>query len=169
MLIRTLAAASVAALALSPALAQSTDKVTKPKDAPAASTTLPQKQSQVSFLQQQANNEWRSSKLVGTSVTGANNQDIGEIEDVLLDSTGMVKGVVVGVGGFVGVGEKDVAIPFSALKITRKAGDEAIDKITVSYTKEQLKEAPAFTYLADAKAGSTRQSTGSGSTSPSNK
>jgi hypothetical protein len=63
------------------------------------------------------------------------------------------------------MGEKDVAIPFSALKIVRKSGDDAIDKITVSYTKEQLTDAPDFRYLAEAdSSGSARQSTGSGST-----
>jgi hypothetical protein len=180
MLTRTLAAASVAALALSPALAQSTNQTVTPKETPAAnqtvtpketpaaSTSLPQNQTQMRFLQRQSADEWRSSKLVGTSVTGANDQNIGEINDVLFDSGGMVKGVVVGVGGFLGIGEKDVAVPFRALNITRKSGDDAIDKITVSYTKEQLKDAPAFTYLADVKdgVGSARQSTGSGSASP---
>jgi hypothetical protein len=97
---------------------------------------------------------------------GANDQNIGEINDVLFDSGGMVKGVVVGVGGFLGIGEKDVAVPFRALNITRKSGDDAIDKITVSYTKEQLEDAPAFTYLADDGVGTARQSTGSGSASP---
>ena len=178
MLTRTLAAASVAALALSPALAQSTNQTVTPKetpaanqtvtpkDTPAASPSLPQNQAQMRFLQRQSADEWRSSKLVGTSVTGANDQNIGEINDVLFDSGGMVKGVVVGVGGFLGIGEKDVAVPFRALNIMRKSGDDAIDKITVSYTKEQLKDAPAFTYLADDGVGPARQSTGSGSASP---
>jgi sporulation protein YlmC with PRC-barrel domain len=168
MLTRTLAAASVAALALSPALAQSTNQTVTPKETPAASTSLPQNQTQMRFLQRQSADDWRSSKLVGTSVMGANDQNIGEINDVLFDSGGTVKGVVVGVGGFLGIGEKDVAVPFRALNITRKSGDDAIDKITVSYTKEQLKDAPAFTYLADVKdgVGSARQSTGSGSASP---
>lgn len=117
------------------------------------------------FMQSQTSNEWRSSKLVGTQVTGANNENIGEIDDVLLDSNGTAKGVVIGVGGFLGMGEKDVAIPFSALKIVRKSGDDAIDKITLSYTKEQLKDAPDFRYLAEADSSkSAPQSTGSSST-----
>jgi hypothetical protein len=169
MLTRTFAAAAVAALALSPALAQTTDQKTT-KEAPAASVSQPHNQSDMRFLQQQANSEWRSSKLVGTSVTGSNNQNIGEINDLLVDSSGTVKAVVVGVGGFLGVGEKDVAIPFNAIKITRKSGDDAIDKITVSYTKQQLNDAPSFKYLADAdNTGSARQSTGSGPAAPDNK
>jgi sporulation protein YlmC with PRC-barrel domain len=164
MLKRACVAVSLAALAMSPALAQSTDQKVK-SQTPAASTTAPQTQSSETFMQSQTSNEWRSSKLVGAQVTGANNENIGEIDDVLLDGSGMAKSVVIGVGGFLGMGEKDVAIPFSALKIVRKSGDDAIDKITVSYTKEQLKDAPDFRYLAEAdSSGSARQSTGSGST-----
>jgi hypothetical protein len=98
MLKRACVAVSLAALAMSPALAQSTDQKVK-SQTPAASTTTPQTQSSEAFMQSQTSNEWRSSKLVGAQVTGANNENIGEIDDVLLDGSGMAKAVVVGVGG----------------------------------------------------------------------
>ena len=57
------------------------------------------------------------------------------------------KAAVIGVGGFLGVGQKDVAVPFEALQIQRKQNSSSIDKITVSYTKDQLSNAPKFAYF----------------------
>ena len=76
---------------------------------------------------------------------GPDDKSIGDINDVLIDKDGQVTAVVVGVGGFLGVGEKNVALPFQALNVQRKRR-RAIDKITVSYTKDQLKDAPNFAY-----------------------
>src|SRR5579871_3336432 len=50
---------------------------------------------------------------------------IGEIADVLVDKEGRVTALIVSVGGFLGAGEKDVAVPFSAVQSTQKAGDFA--------------------------------------------
>jgi putative membrane protein len=58
-----------------------------------------------------------ASDLEGTSVYGSDNENIGEIDDVVLDRKGRVVAVIVGVGGFLGIGEKSVAIPFEALEI----------------------------------------------------
>ena len=96
------------------------------------------------FMQSQEPNEWRASKLIGASVYGPDDKSIGDINDVLIDKDGQVTAVVVGVGGFLGVGEKNVALSLQALDVHRKDG--AIDKITVSYTKDQLKDAPTFAY-----------------------
>jgi sporulation protein YlmC with PRC-barrel domain len=54
----------------------------------------------------------RGSQLMGIDVYGADNQKIGDIDEVLVDRQGKIHGFVVGVGGFLGIGEKDVAIPF---------------------------------------------------------
>lgn len=62
-------------------------------------------------------NQILGSDLDGTRVYGANNENIGSISDMLIDRDGRVIAVVVGVGGFLGIGEKDVAIPFEALEI----------------------------------------------------
>jgi len=110
---------------------------------------------QPGFLQQQDANDWRSSKLVGASVYGPDNSSIGEIDDVLIAQNGQIHAVVVGVGGFLGVGQKDVALPFAALTITRKPDSDAIDKIKVSYTKEQLKDAPKFAFYQATKSQTT--------------
>lgn len=98
------------------------------------------------FVQSQSPDEWRGSKLIGASVYGPDNQSIGEISDVIVDGSGKVKAAVIGVGGFLGVGQKDVAIPFEALNVTRRQNSASIDKITMSYSKDELKNAPKFVY-----------------------
>jgi len=61
-------------------------------------------------------NQWRASKLVGVNIYGADHQKIGDVNDVLVDHQGKAEAVVIGVGGFLGIGEKDVAVPFSAIQ-----------------------------------------------------
>jgi len=58
----------------------------------------------------------RSSKLMGVDVYGADNQKIGDIDEILVDRQGKIHGFVVGVGGFLGIGQKDVAIPFEQVQ-----------------------------------------------------
>jgi len=58
----------------------------------------------------------RGSQLIGIDVYGADNQKIGDIDEVLVDRQGKIHGLVVGVGGFLGIGQKDVAIPFDQVQ-----------------------------------------------------
>ena len=57
-----------------------------------------------------------ASDVRGTRVYGANNENVGDINDILIDQQGDVVALVVGVGGFLGIGQKDVAIPFKAFE-----------------------------------------------------
>ena len=107
------------------------------------------------FLQTQSANEWRASKLIGTSVIGADNKSIGDINELILGEQGEIKAVVIGVGGFLGMGEKNVAVPFEALDVQRKAKSGAIEKITVAYSKDELKNAPKFAYYDGQKSKAT--------------
>ena len=59
---------------------------------------------------------WRASKVVGLSVYNDNNESLGSINDLLMDKSGNIKAVVLGVGGFLGMGEHLVAIPFDKIK-----------------------------------------------------
>jgi sporulation protein YlmC with PRC-barrel domain len=68
------------------------------------------------FITDQAANQWRGSKLVGLKIYGSDNQAIGDVNEILVDDQGTVAAVVIGVGGFLGVGEKDVAVPFRAIQ-----------------------------------------------------
>jgi sporulation protein YlmC with PRC-barrel domain len=152
MMKRILTAAALTAVLAAPAFAQ------QPMGSTANSSSSMSTSGQPGFLQQQNANDWRGSKLIGASVYGQNNTSIGDISDVLIGSDGRIQAVVVGVGGFLGVGSKDVAVPFNAVNITRKPNSNTIDKINVSYTKDQLKNAPKFAYYD---ASSSNTTTGS--------
>jgi sporulation protein YlmC with PRC-barrel domain len=64
--------------------------------------------------------EWRASKIVGLSVYNDNNESVGSINDLLTDRNGNIKAVVLGVGGFLGVGEHLVAVPFDKIKFVNE-------------------------------------------------
>ena len=68
---------------------------------------------------------------------------IGDVNDILLDKDGRLSTAIIGVGGFLGVGEKDVAVPFKALKVAEKAGDRYL---VINATKEALEKAPGYVY-----------------------
>src|SRR3954463_8079321 len=68
------------------------------------------------FITQQSPGQWRTSKLVGVDVYGTDNARIGDVREVLLNRNGAAEAVVIGVGGFLGIGEKDVAFPFQAVE-----------------------------------------------------
>jgi sporulation protein YlmC with PRC-barrel domain len=63
---------------------------------------------------------WRASKMVGLSVYNDNNESIGSINDLLTEKDGKIKAVVIGVGGFLGVGEHLVAIPYEKVKFVNE-------------------------------------------------
>jgi sporulation protein YlmC with PRC-barrel domain len=63
---------------------------------------------------------WRASKVVGVGVYNDNNESLGSINDLLTDQNGNIKAVVIGVGGFLGVGEHLVAIPFDKIKFVNE-------------------------------------------------
>src|ERR1700694_2056642 len=60
--------------------------------------------------------QWRSSKVIGVNVYNENNEKIGDIEELIIDKSGKVDNVVLGVGGFLGMGEHYVAVPMEKLK-----------------------------------------------------
>jgi sporulation protein YlmC with PRC-barrel domain len=68
---------------------------------------------------------------------------IGQITDVLVDKDGKIDGFMMAIGGFLGIGEKNVAVPFDAVKVSEKNGDWWL---TMDSTKDQLDKAPGFKY-----------------------
>ncbi|MFF8798647.1 MULTISPECIES: PRC-barrel domain-containing protein [unclassified Methylobacterium] len=83
--------------------------------APALAEAAPPGASAPRFLERPEAGALRGSKVIGVTVVGADHVRVGKIEDVLLDGTGRIHAVVIGVGGFLGVGEKYVAVPFDQL------------------------------------------------------
>lgn len=86
---------------------------------------------------------WTVTNYYKQSVYDPKESKIGDIDDVLVDKSGKITGLVIGVGGFLGVGEKDVIVPFSAIRTARKN-----DKwwLTLDETKDSLKSAHGYTY-----------------------
>jgi hypothetical protein len=128
------------------------------------------------FITAQSPNQWLSSKLIGVDVYGPNDEKVGDISEVLVDRSGNAHAVVIGVGGFLGIGKKDVALPFSALKWvsheeanrpggtrpgTTGSSPTADSRTTdasqgyphhavIAMTKDELKNAPEFRYASQA-------------------
>ncbi len=156
MMKQTLTAAAFVAALAAPAFAQSTDtKMPAPSAGMPAMSTPASPPAKDSFVQDQQATDWRASKVIGATVYGPDNASIGEVNDVLIGNDGKIRAAVIGVGGFLGVGEKSVAIPFESLNITRKLDSTTIQKINVSYTKDQLKSAPTFAYYEPTAAATT--------------
>ena len=78
-----------------------------------ANSQLP---SGINFVMMQEKAQWRTPKLIGVDVYGADNKKIGKIDDILMGHDGKAQAVVIGVGGFLGIGKKDVGVPFSAIE-----------------------------------------------------
>ncbi|MGX9117005.1 PRC-barrel domain-containing protein [Mesorhizobium sp. BHbsci] len=120
----------------------------KTAEAPAAATpdaTPDQTQTAAidkSALTEMPINEIRSEDLVGTTVYGANDVNVGEIGDVVLTGDKKVDAVIIDVGGFLGVGEKEVAVGMENLKfMTDKDGNRYL---YTNFTKEQLEAQVAY-------------------------
>ena len=101
--------------------------------------------------------EMRASKLIGTNVKNAAGETIGSINEVVLARDGKVAAVVIGVGGFLGIGEREVAVGFDSLRVTNDSNGKAV--VALNATKDALKAAPEWKWQAD-RSGST---TGTGS------
>ena len=80
-------------------------------------------------------------KLIGEDVRNGAGDRVGDINTVILDKSGQVKTVVVGVGGFLGVGEKEVALPWHDLKMAPNG-----DHVIANVTKDQLKAMPEYKF-----------------------
>lgn len=105
------------------------------------------------FLTQEKAGEWRASKLKGLDVYNDDRQRLGAIKDILVDRDGKIDAVVIGVGGFLGFHEHDVALRFDQISWAEPlSGGEsdapraAPDHAVVRITKDQLLAFPEFLY-----------------------
>jgi len=143
--------------------------------APSTSSASATDMSAPKFLTQEGANQWRASKLVGVNVYGPNDAKVGDINEVIIDRDGKVAAVVIGVGGFLGIGEKNVALPYASLQWsdTPRSGRSSTgnggsmgagstastsnssadrgypDHATLTMTKDDLKNAPSFKWSSD--------------------
>lgn len=112
---RQIAATSLAlALMSATAIAQTTAPA--PSAAPAAPSVpaaTPATGTTIAPANMSWQGKWRSTQLIGVDIYGPNNEKVGDVTEVLFDKTGRIEMITVGVGGFLGMGQKDVAIPFA--------------------------------------------------------
>ncbi len=169
MLKTLLATTAVSALMVTGALAQTTP-APAPATPPAATDSAKPADKAASFsdpkfIAAQTSDQMVFSKFKGTDVLGPDNAHIGDVSDFLFDKNGKVLAYVVGVGGFLGIGEKNVAIEPTAFQMApaENSSDPSDMKLKVSWTKDQLKNAPAFEYYK-APARTTGTGTGGGTT-----
>jgi hypothetical protein len=173
MLKHVMAAAAVSALALTSALAQQTSSPpaaspsTNPPPAasapapvsPSASTSTPSSPTASTaatgkFVTKQSPDQFLASKFKGTDVIGADDKKIGDVSDILFDKDKKILAYIVGVGGFLGIGQKDVALDPAAFQTV--PGSSATDfKLRLSMTKDELKNAPTFEPYKEARPATT--------------
>jgi hypothetical protein len=94
-------------------------------------------------VSEQGPNQVLASKLVGATIYSPSDEKVGNIEYLVMNKSGQVDAVVVGVGGFLGIDKKDVALTFSSLNVSYDV-DNSVKKITANVNKESMKSAPAY-------------------------
>jgi hypothetical protein len=94
------------------------------------------------FITQQPDSEWLARVFIGQGVHNAAGETVGDINDLLFNRKGQISTVVIGVGGFLSMGEKSVAVPFDALTFNVGSSGERV--IAVALSKEDLVTAPNF-------------------------
>ena len=177
MLKTIMAAAAVSTLALTSAMAQATNPpagsapaatqvpaatpapTTSPTaSAPAKAPAVTASTGAAKFVTKQTSDQWLASKYKGTDVIGTNDEKIGDVSDMLFDKNHKILAYIVGVGGFLGIGAKDVAIDPASFQIVPASGTGTGTttgtgtgtasndnfKLRLSMTKDELKNAPAF-------------------------
>jgi sporulation protein YlmC with PRC-barrel domain len=115
---------------------------TGPSGSTAASNTGA---SNAKFVNSQRADQFLASKFKGTDVIGADDEKIGDVSDILFDKDGKIEAYVIGVGGFLGIGAKDVALAPNSFQVV--AGDKSkneADKLKITMTKDELKQAANF-------------------------
>ena len=139
--------------------------------------------STVNYLKRQEPTDWTAEALIGRTVENSNGDNLGEINNVVINENGNVVAVVIGVGGFLGIGEKDVGVPFDALEFRTNAEMDRSDsasttdraekradersarfdtehgnmRIVLTTTKEDLEGAPDYAWLDEQSAGSAKR------------
>lgn len=152
-----LAAAAVFTLASATAMAQTTtmqkDQTANPPAAmtnPPSTAAMPAKPNLVmpagtpNFISVNSDDKL-SSNIVGLDVYNDQNNDIGKIQDIVLDNTKQVTGYILSVGGFLGMGTHYVAVNPGSVKVTYDTGNK-VWRATMNATKDELKAAPEFKY-----------------------
>lgn len=143
---------------------QPADAMKKPVDqtaqAPAAGS---------GYLTEQTEGQISANTYIGQSVYNAADESIGEVNDVIFTKDGSVEAAVIGVGGFLGIGEKNVAVPLDTITVSEVPNSDDL-KLTTQETADTLKAAPEFKtksqQIAEQNANAPVDTTTTSSTAP---
>jgi sporulation protein YlmC with PRC-barrel domain len=98
-------------------------------------------------IQMQSQNTVLASDLMGATLYNSADESVGSIDDVIVSTDGTVEGVVIGVGGFLGIGQKKVAVEMSQISVQADAIGNP--RLLLDATRESLEAAPEFVTVAD--------------------
>ena len=135
----------------SPAGSNSSTDMNKSSTSGASSTTTPSSSASSSgmttsgakFVSTQSPDQWLASKFKGTDVVGSDDKKIGDVSDMLFNKEGKIEAFIISVGGFLGVGSKDVALAPTAFEVV-KGKEGSSDKLKLAMSKDELKQAQNF-------------------------
>jgi len=124
-------------------------KVIKPDQSSEAAKPMAPEQSTagVQFLKQQTADDMLASSIIGKPAVNSQDETIGDVNDLVTDRSGKIVAALIGVGGFLGIGEKDVAVRFEDLNLNRDENDNV--KVTLNISKETLAQAPDYKLLGE--------------------
>ena len=151
-----LVSTAVLSMASLPALSQETEPAqptvpttgAAPAEAPAPAAEPSAGAPQPVPVPEQEEHQVRAQSLLGVDVS--NGEDtIGEVSDLVVTEDGQVEAIVVGVGGFLGIAQKDVALDWDSVELTEQDGSRII---LVAATREQLEQMPEYKTLEDKQA-----------------
>jgi sporulation protein YlmC with PRC-barrel domain len=128
--------------------------------APAATTDTAQAGS---YLTEQSPDQVSANTYIGQSVYNGSNESIGKVNDLIMQKQGGIVAAVVGVGGFLGIGAKNVAVPVDKITIAQNTQDGSV-KLSTSETIDSLKAAPEFKTLEMQSAEKAPTTSGAGMT-----
>lgn len=127
---------------------------TQDKTNPAPAAAENKSGAKAEFVMSQKPDQWLASKFKGTDVLGSDNKKIGDVSDILFDKSGKIEAFVISVGGFLGMGAKEVALAPSAFEVV--PGDKGgADKLKVALTTDELKQTQNFARYSPPRPAST--------------
>ncbi|WP_284775524.1 PRC-barrel domain-containing protein [Agrobacterium sp. lyk4-40-TYG-31] len=121
---------------------------------PGAATTTTTPAAGGAYLTEQGSTQISANDYIGSAVYTSTDESIGSVTNLILEENGGIVAAVVGVGGFLGIGAKDVAVPMDKLTVTRDTQSGTI-RLTTTETADSLKAAPEFVTMKDKASGST--------------
>ena len=114
--------------------------------APATTTTPPGASATSTTSAPMVSDQWRASKLIGLDIYNDQNEKLGDIDEILIDKTGKIDGVIIGVGGFLGVGTREIKVSMDKLQfVNEPVKSTTTSSTTTSGATRTASNAPAST------------------------